>query len=625
MLVYVLGACCLPIEHALTMGSMMSFPKPVPVAAENAPTQKPASLIESFVVLDNDINGLYRPDSPKLSLQEHAALDGFEIIDHPTSNPQFQSVQTSLGSTPAKAQPSRPLGFWSTKPLSEASVIAKYQKEAGMESVTKLATMYRKLYEGHGIDGAFKTPSEVANWFKNAAMKPDASAKAFYGQILLKGKGIKQDTVGGSNLILEAAALKSPAGLDYGGLMYIYGLGGKQVDFTTGANFFKEASNMGYTPAQVNYAHALRHNEGVPFDYIKAFQLYKLAADKGSLAGKLGMAELMLDGKLENPNLSYDNGLAMLNDLSFKEYLPAILRKASTYASKEDTISRRLAIVSLTQAAGLGDMISQTQLSEIYITGLLRGKPIIAPDLKQAHNWGRKAIEQQSPSQRLDFSQGLFEIEGPEKTLAKIALQSAADGGNVPAMMQMVSMYKEGVVVPENTQMVVKYLKMAAEHNDINALMVLARSFEHGGTNTPKDVNAAFKYYLKAADTGDMEAMLHMEEIYFRGLLNQPRDVSKSISWHLKAQGMPNFAERSDKAHIGIETSKDAQLKKYSEIWDAFDPTVFNSAVSKLKTAAERGNIAAQHEIGQRLLSQGEFKKAIHFFEKADKQGPADF
>ena len=78
-----------------------------------------------------------------------------------------------------------------------------------------------------------------------------------------------------------------------------------------------------------------------------------------------------------------------------------------------------------------------------------------------------------------------------------------------------------------------KYYQIAAENENIEALMILAEMYEKG-KNVSIDTSKAIEFYTKAANKGDIDAMYRLGEIY-SCTINEVWNFYTAIKWYKKA------------------------------------------------------------------------------------------
>jgi TPR repeat protein len=89
----------------------------------------------------------------------------------------------------------------------------------------------------------------------------------------------------GSPQVLERVRTKDPAALNQQGLASYFG-NGVPKDLNKAREFFLQAAEQNYTPAQVNLGMMYDHGDGVQKDYRVAMQWYQRAADLGDRDGR---------------------------------------------------------------------------------------------------------------------------------------------------------------------------------------------------------------------------------------------------------------------------------------------------------------------------------------------------
>jgi TPR repeat protein len=116
----------------------------------------------------------------------------------------------------------------------------------------------------------------------------------------------------------------------------------------------------------------------------------------------------------------------------------------------------------------------------------------------------------------------------------------AAEGDGA-AMADLGSMYDQGLGVPRNEAVALKWYSKAAEAGDGDGLAFVGYAYQHA---TPSDYRRAILYYRQAVDAGSALAMNQMGYLYEHGL-GVGADVKLAYCWYqfAAANGHPRARE----------------------------------------------------------------------------------
>ena len=116
-----------------------------------------------------------------------------------------------------------------------------------------------------------KQPEKAAAWFKQAAKQGNAGATYYYGNMLYKGTGVKQDKQSGIALLKQAAAKDFVMANYQLGLIYKDG-DGVEKDAAKAFSYIKKAAWQGNPNAQWQLGMMYLNGEGIAQDYYFAAQ-----------------------------------------------------------------------------------------------------------------------------------------------------------------------------------------------------------------------------------------------------------------------------------------------------------------------------------------------------------------
>jgi hypothetical protein len=111
--------------------------------------------------------------------------------------------------------------------------------------------------------------------------------------------------------------------------------------------------------------------------------------------------------------------------------------------------------------------------------------------------------------------------------------QSAAEGGNSDAQLQLAILYAKGEGVPQDYIVAAKWFRAAADHGSARAQYDLGVLYERG-RGVPVDVAEAAKWYLKAAEGKYPLAQFNLAVCYTKGQ-GVRKDLSEAALWYRRA------------------------------------------------------------------------------------------
>lgn len=149
-----------------------------------------------------------------------------------------------------------------------------------------------------------KQPEKAAAWFKQAAKQGNAGATYYYGNMLHKGTGVKQDKQSGIALFKQAAAKDFVMANYQLGIIYRDG-DGVEKDATKAFSYIKKAAWQGSPNAQWLLGMMYLNGEGVALDYYFAAQWL---AEQALTTHKKEINELLKEDN-EGPFSQYLMGL----------------------------------------------------------------------------------------------------------------------------------------------------------------------------------------------------------------------------------------------------------------------------------------------------------------------------
>ena len=144
-------------------------------------------------------------------------------------------------------------------------------------------------------------------------------------------------------------------------------------------------------------------------------------------------------------------------------------------------------------------------------------------------------------------------------------------------------MYLHGAGVNQDQESGLKWIKEAAENENIDALYYLGKMYEEGTHDTVQDYNKAYQYYLLAAQNNHVDAQFNLGKMYFAGL-GMPKDKEKARGWLQAASNQGNIDAKyylQEEAWLSIWPNEDWMSKQDDDsVGQAFGAT---SGMTKLQ------------------------------------------
>ncbi|EXX50996.1 Skt5p [Rhizophagus irregularis DAOM 197198w] len=308
-----------------------------------------------------------------------------------------------------------------------------------------------------------------------------------------------------------------------------------------------------------------KHGIGTEKDEIKAFELYKKAAEKGQIDSIYMLGKCYQNGEGTEKNLGkafywyqkaaensvkeamfnlaifYKNGEGIEKNLEKAFYWyqkaaengvkEAMFNLAIFYENGEGTEKNlEKAIHWYQKAAENGVKEAMFNLTIFYENG--EG---IEKNLEKAFYWYQKVAENGVKEAMFNLAICYKDGEGTEKNLEKAVYwyQKAAENGVKEAMFNLAIFYKNEKETVKNLKEAFYWFQNAAEKDHIKAMFNLAIFYENG-EGTEKNLEKAFYWYQKAAENGNEKAMFNLANSYFNGK-GIERNLEKAFYWYQKA------------------------------------------------------------------------------------------
>lgn len=377
------------------------------------------------------------------------------------------------------------------------------------------------------------------------------------------------------------------------------------------------------------------NGNGCSVDKLRAFRLYKKAADAGHAAAQYAYGSLCLS--------TYDmpsSGLLYLRKSAEQGFSEGICAYGVALIMNNDL---QTGMKMLEEAAKKGSHEALYQLGNIWYDGLGGEKDIQKAFnyYKEAKKCGnaeasvmyRKCVSQIDKSQYIVTAKRLFDegkyseaselfliiLEGGDASanyfygmcLKKLGkenacgtyLRDAAMSNYIPAFAEYALVLKNGCCgIRRNVDEAVRYWKMGIEHNDARAMCLYAAHLDSVG-----EYWSATHFYEKAVDRGCLDALIPLGCMYLDGKMGD---------------------DERGKALFYFEDAVKAEINDgyyWSGITILKNGTERQKGVEYLRQGSERGHAKCQYEYGNCLFrGRGigqDKKRGVQYFEMATGNG----
>ncbi len=332
------------------------------------------------------------------------------------------------------------------------------------------------LYSGGGAVDV-DLPKAFA-YYKRAAAAGSAAGKLRMAEMLAHGEGTEKDVDAALALIRDVAKDASdPHALMLLGDLYARG-DVIQADGAKAAAAYERAYGLGALDALLSLGDLYSSGTAIAVDPPRAFRYYKQAADAGSATARLEVGYMLVSG-FGTPR-DAKAGFNILNGFAAGGSATALVQLGDIYLRGEDgKFAVDSAIVNYEKAAGMGDTTALYKLGSLFAYGTLvpaDGKRALAyyqkaadaGDVRASYAIGRGLVENLFGTGSVDqgvqllvqtAARGVADAEvdlalrymygygvkrAPKQALD--LLNRAWEGGNVAAGLELVDIYRDGVV-----------------------------------------------------------------------------------------------------------------------------------------------------------------------------------
>ncbi len=162
-------------------------------------------------------------------------------------------------------------------------------------------------------------------------------------------------------------------------------------------------------------------------------------------------------------------------------------------------------------AAGEGDITAMINLAVCYRIGKM-----VVQDCAEAFKWFKMVAEKGNPEAMYRLGDCYWKGQGVEQDNAEAVkwFCMAGEKGNTEAMKNLAHVHTSGDVMEQDP---IELCKMAAEEGDTNAMITLADCYKDGDGVESND-DQAIKWLHVAADNGNPNAMERLGMWYFNGI-----------------------------------------------------------------------------------------------------------
>src|ERR1035437_6883152 len=212
----------------------------------------------------------------------------------------------------------------------------------------------------------------------------------------------------------------------------------------------------------------------------------------------------------------------------------------------------------------------------------------------------------------------------------------AAETGFAESQHSLGLCYANGSGVSKDTKEAVRFYRLAAEQGHAPAAYSLGHCYSNGN-GVPKDDVEAMKWLHLAAVYGDERALPELKNLRRGKSPEQIAEANKRVREYLErlspkqltiiaAQSAINKSDKSSsespQQHTGIKASDDLFFGAQKSVVEGKQ-----QSIEEIKAQAEKGNAAAQFELGLRyyhgLGLQSDYREAVNWYRKAAAKGHA--
>ncbi|MGX8700919.1 MobP3 family relaxase [Caproiciproducens sp.] len=519
---------------------------------------------------------------------------------------------------------------WERRKPSKNKVVGSFEECFGKAMNGDVKAKYelaKKYFYGNGVERDYE---QAQMWYGLATAAGHSFAKYELGKMYLYGIGIEKNQELGTEYCLDAywdfrGSIEKSYGFDVG----------RSVDDGTaeqaGFSGRKDTAFLMYTLGRMEYA-----GEGLPRDYGKAYQWFRLSADGGHINSNYRLGKMFYAGEGVQQDYAvaesyykeaangkdkyayyalgkmFDTGIgaeqnykvaaewytkASMEDVSYADYRLAQMYSSGQGVEKDDELAGALYQKALNEFIEQGrqqpDADTEFRVANMYLKGLgMESNP------EEGLKWLELCCEKKNAWAQYQLA-GMYQNgDGvPQDEIKAQKLYNEALTGfleqekETPAAYveyEIASMYKHGNGTEQDNDVAFQWYVDAAEKGHPHAAYCTARAC-YEGAGTEQSYPDAVKWYQKAAKGGDAYAMYALGKM-FRDGIGVELNNEKAYQYFLAAAKLGHeFAQfAAAKALLsGIGVEKNVQ-----------------GAVGWFRKCAEKGNPFAAYQLGL-LLSAG--------------------
>lgn len=409
------------------------------------------------------------------------------------------------------------------------------------------------------------------------------------------------------------------------------------VDVAEAEKRYALAADAGSGIAVVKLALLLRDKVATEDARARASVLLRKAADSGSGEALLELGKGYRDGLYGEPDpIEAVNFYRRAAESGLSGGM-VLLGKAYMYGQGV-AVDTKLGLDWVRRAADAGNPAAKVEL------GVLHHKGVMVPqDDKQAYDWYIAGAKAGNPSGMAAVSRALARGVGVERNLNESlswAVRAVDAGIRAPDLLSLVGRaYATGERIPQNTEKAIRWLTLAAEKDDSDAMIELGRLLlltdrappevavewfrraellgngdslmaigrvYASGLGVPVDERKAFEYFQRAAHLGSLTGVREVGNSYAVGF-GVPKNPSVAIDWFRKAAELgdgKSMLSLYDSYHNGSGVAADKKM-----------------ALEWLRRSAAANNPSAQYRLGLAYLTGTDVKadraEARKYFEAA--------
>ena len=394
----------------------------------------------------------------------------------------------------------------------------------------------RRYFYGNDVERDY---DQAQMWYGLAAAAGHSFAKYELGKMYLYGIGIEKNQELGTEYCLDAywnfrASVEKSYGFDVG----------RSVDDGTaekeGFTGIKAAAYLMYTLGRMEYA-----GEGMPRDYSKAYQWFRLSADGGHVHSNYRLAKMYYAGEgIRQDYAMAESYFRTAADGKDKYAYYALGKMFDTGIGAEQNYKK--AADWYTKASMENVSYADYRLAKMYSNG--QG---VEKDDELADALYQKALnefieqDKQQPDADTEFRvanmylKGLGVEKNPEEGLKWLGL--CCEKKNARAQYQLAGMYQKGEGVPQDeikaqslySEALTGFLEQEKETPAAYVEYQIAGMYKYGN-GTEQDDEIAFQWYVEAAEKGHPHAAYYTARACYEGTGTE-QSYSDAVKWYQKA------------------------------------------------------------------------------------------